>query len=167
LLEGSYDENNSHLSFQQALQEWRGGSDSQNTEFSNNAVNVQLGSTQTNFELENRKDSLKELEKKVQELLVDDKSLSYMEKLLLSKLKDSTNEDLKLQGEDSKVQDLDYVDPILEEMPPAGFESSELNAYETSKVFEIITIKELLHDEDFMPAQVLDSDKIIVEEPLE
>ena len=166
MLEGTYDENNSHLSFQQALQEWRGGSDSQNTEFSNNTVNVQLGSTQTNFELENRKDSLKELEKKVQELLVDDKSLSYMEKLLLSKLKDSKNEDLKLQDEDSQVQDLDSVDSILEEMPPAGFESFEVNDSETSKVFEIITIKELLHDEDFMPAQVLDSDKIIVEEPL-
>lgn len=170
LLKGSYDEMESQMSFQKALAEWRGEKSEPESRLETpNPVQVHPGSTQTPFELISRSSgSLKELEKRVEKLLVNDNnSLSYMDKILLAKLKTSSEEEFRL--DESSI-----VDSIMEEAPPScfvgdcdDFKHEGSGEVVTSKLVEIITIQELDYDDYFNPDEILDSQKIIIEEPNE
>lgn len=157
LLDGTFDEKQGQLDFQKALAEWRGASHLETM-----SVNAQTGSTQTTFELPKSHDSLKELEKQVEKLLVESSSLSYMDKILLSKLK-------ALSEEGFLIDDLNNVDSIMDEIPPSDllndFTTGQSNKTIPSHLIEVISIQELDNDDGFM-GQVLDSNQIIIQEPM-
>lgn len=148
LLVGEYDESESHESFQKALAEWRGEKETPSV--------LQPGSTQTTFDLPSV--DLKQVEKRVEKLL-ENSSLSYMDKILLSNLKNSKDE--------IKMQDL-HVDCIMDESPPAAMECYD-ETFESdcipSSLEEIITIQELDPDASFVADEVLDAQKIIIQDP--
>jgi hypothetical protein len=170
LLQGNYDEMESHKSFQKALAEWRGeNTDSEPRLESPITLNLQSGSTQTaNEVIQTSTESLKDLEKHVEKLLMDSSSLSYMDKILLSKLRAST--------EDEIINDDLNVSSIMEETPPSelindlhdvSLENDISRECIPPKFLEIISIEELDYDDCFMGDEVLDSKQIIIEEPTE
>lgn len=170
LLHGTYDEMESQLSFQKALAEWRGEkTDSEPRLESPITVNLQSGSTQTaNEGIQKSTESLKDLEKHVEKLLTDSSSLSYMDKILLSKLRAST--------EDENIYDDLNVGSIMEETPPSewiddlddlALENDISTKCIPPEFLEVISIQELDDDDCFIGDEILDSKQIIIEEPNE
>ncbi len=170
LLLGTYDETDSHLSFQKALAEWRGEKvDAEPRLETPTFVNLRPGSTQTTGGLDKSAESLKDLEKQVGKLLMDSSSLSYMDKILLSKLRASSEYDVLFN-------DLNNVNCLMEETPPSEWiddlddftvEQNTSSQSIPQKLFEVVSIEELDYDDCFMGDEILDSKQIIIEEPID